>query len=160
MSYLCLLILISKWVSILLSTCLLFSGWAFIPTMDSLFSTFQMSLYKENILLHRSCICSLPWNAKTIISTTASVTIQFWDGRSCKSMIILAWMKAIPFGVVTFFYRTPTISVSSKIYVYPTLVEWHCIIRIIKQRSCIYFLPWNGKTIISTTTINVTACLY
>jgi hypothetical protein len=52
MSYPCLLILISKWVSILLSTCLLFSRWAFVPTVDSLFSTFQMGLYKKNIFSH------------------------------------------------------------------------------------------------------------
>jgi hypothetical protein len=54
MSYPCLLILISKWASILLSTCLLFSEWAFVPTVDSLFSIFQMGLYKENILSHNS----------------------------------------------------------------------------------------------------------
>jgi hypothetical protein len=44
----------SKWASIRLSTCLLFSEWAFVPTVDSLFSTFQMGLYKENILSHNS----------------------------------------------------------------------------------------------------------
>jgi hypothetical protein len=55
LSYPRLLILTSKWASILLSTCcLLYSEWAFIPTMDSLFSTFQTGLYKENILSHNS----------------------------------------------------------------------------------------------------------
>ena len=51
-SYPCLLILIYKWASILLSTCLLFFEWAFVPTVDSLFSTLRIGLYKENILSH------------------------------------------------------------------------------------------------------------
>jgi hypothetical protein len=54
LSYPRLLMLICKWASILLSTCHLFSEWAFIPTMDSLFSTFQTGLYKENIPSHNS----------------------------------------------------------------------------------------------------------
>ena len=49
LSYLRLLMLICKWASILLSTCHLISEWAFILTKDSLFSTFQTGLYKENI---------------------------------------------------------------------------------------------------------------
>jgi hypothetical protein len=66
MSYPCLLILISKWAPILLSTCLLFSGWAFVPTVDSLLSTSQMGLYNENILSHNS-------PSERIIATQESV---------------------------------------------------------------------------------------
>jgi hypothetical protein len=44
----------SRWASIRLNTCFLFSEWAFVLTVDSLFPTFHMGLYKENILSHKS----------------------------------------------------------------------------------------------------------